>query len=174
MTPMYKRTYNFRTKNHIKASCPLCGALFGWMHQYIQCQKTKFCRVFFFPPVTALGVSWSFTPVTASPVTRFPGSALICAGDCACFVAGSEARGGAGSARCSAGLPVPLHGQGCAAAAVEAALPLIKASRGEKQGRSGPVPSVAASSRGPAAACQQGTALPVVNFNWPSGESTNH
>lgn len=65
-------------------------------------------------------------------------------------------------------------GQGCAAGTAEAALPLIKASRGERTGRSGPVPSVAASSRGPAAACQQGTALPVVNFNWPSGESTNH
>ena len=36
------------------------------------------------------------------------------------------------------------------------------------------MPSVTASSSGPSAACQQDTVLPVVNFNWPSGESTNH
>lgn len=36
------------------------------------------------------------------------------------------------------------------------------------------MPSVTASSFSPTAACLQDTVLPVVNFNWPSGESTNH
>lgn len=59
-------------------------------------------------------------------------------------------------------------------AALKRARQRNKDKRRRKEGKTGPMPSVTASSFSPSAACQRDTVLPVVNFNWPSGESTNH
>ena len=153
----------------------LCPALLGCVHQrrLLECQKAKFCG--FLPRYCCESVL-SSTPVTASLLSPFTGSTSMHASDCTCVLHawGGEGRGAAAGLRAGRSrVPIPHHAVPAPGPRRGLLCPRINASGGEK-GRSGPAPSVAASSRGPAAACQQGTALPVVNFNWPSGESANH